>query len=74
VAAAVEAQQAGLDRLGVVVDADRQGVAVALEAGALAAKITGAGGGGTLVALVDPETSAAVAAAWGPDAIEMTVP
>jgi mevalonate kinase len=40
--------------------------AVAAAAGALGAKLTGAGGGGSVVALVDsPERGAAVVAAWG---------
>jgi len=72
-AAAMEAQQAGLDRLGVVAERDRAGVAAALEAGALAAKITGAGGGGTLIALVDADTSPAVLAAWGDEAVELSL-
>jgi len=72
-AAAMEAQQAGLERLGVVVDRDREGIAAALEAGAAAAKITGAGGGGTLIALVDADTAEAVKAAWGPHAVDLEV-
>jgi mevalonate kinase len=70
VAAAMEAQQAGLDRLGVVEPSDREQIAVAMNAGAAAAKITGAGGGGTLLALVDEESAPVVRAAWGSDALE----
>jgi mevalonate kinase len=72
-AAAMEAQHAGLDRLGVVAERDRTGVAAALEAGAMAAKITGAGGGGTLLAMVaDADAAAAVSAVW-PDSVELLV-
>lgn len=72
-ASAMTAQQEALDRLGVVNDADRRGVAAALDAGAQAAKITGAGAGGTLLALVDGEVAgAAVQAAWGPTALLFT--
>lgn len=50
-AAAMRDAQDGLDRLGVVAAGDRETVAAALEAGAVAAKITGAGGGGSVIAL-----------------------
>jgi mevalonate kinase len=64
-ALAMTAQQAALERLGVVDESDRVGVAAALDAGALAAKVTGAGGGGSLLALLGPEgDGAAVLAAW----------
>ncbi len=64
-AGAMTAQQEGLDRLGVVHEDDRAGCAAALGAGALAAKITGAGWGGTLIALVRPGDEELVVAAWG---------
>lgn len=64
-AAALGAQQRGLDRLGVVDAADREGIRTAVKAGARAAKVTGAGRGGTLLALVDEESRAAVREAWG---------
>lgn len=69
-AQAMTAQQEALDRLGVVNDDDRDGVSVALDAGARAAKITGAGSGGTLLALVDSDAAGeAVRAAWGEGAL-----
>ena len=71
--AAMNFQQIELNRLGVVLDSDHQGVAVARAAGALAAKITGAGCGGTLFALVTPETAPAVMEAWGPEALHARV-
>ena len=67
------AQQAELDRLGVVVAADREAIATALDAGALSAKITGAGSGGSLFALVDTESAPRVAAAWGPSALRTPI-
>jgi len=70
---AMTAQQGSLDKLGVVNDDDRAGIRVALEAGALAAKVTGAGWGGTLLALVRPEQAAAVEAAWGEDTATVRV-
>lgn len=72
-AGAMTAQQAELDRLGVVVDSDREGIARAVDAGALAAKITGAGCGGTLFALVTPDRADDVVAAWGPGALRARV-
>jgi len=66
------AQQAALERLGVVGDRDRDGVTAALAAGALAAKITGAGRNGSLLALVTESTSEAVRAAWGGSALAYT--
>jgi mevalonate kinase len=62
---AMRRQQEALGRLGVVLDEDREGIAAALSAGALAAKITGAGGGGTLLALVEESSAEAVIEAWG---------
>lgn len=70
---AMNAQQTELDRLGVVQDSDREGVARAREAGALAAKITGAGCGGTLFALVTESSRDAVLEAWGPTALQARV-
>ena len=72
-AQAMTAQQAELDRLGVVVAADREAIATALDAGALSAKITGAGSGGSLFALVDTESAPRVAAAWGPSALRTPI-
>jgi mevalonate kinase len=72
-AEAMTAQQRSLDRLGVVHADDRTGVATALAAGALAAKVTGAGWGGTLLALVDDDSADAVQAAWGPTAVRLRV-
>jgi mevalonate kinase len=72
-AAAMSSQQAELDRLGVVLDSDRSAVARALDSGALAAKITGAGCGGSLFALVTDESAAAVMEAWGPTALRARV-
>ena len=66
-------QQRSLDRLGVVDASDREGVTAAMDAGALAAKITGAGCGGTLLALVTEETTSAVATAWGPDSLPVQI-
>ncbi len=69
-AQAMTAQQESLDRLGVVNDDDHVGISAALDAGARAAKITGAGWGGTLLALVDSaESGEAVRAAWGEGAL-----
>lgn len=70
---AMTAQQRSLDRLGVVNDADRAGILAAVQAGAIAAKITGAGWGGTLLALVEPGAGAPVAAAWGPTAVSLRI-
>lgn len=64
-ARAMRDQQASLDRLGVVSEDDRSGIARALAAGALAAKVTGAGWGGTLLALATAQTARGVEAAWG---------
>ncbi len=72
-AEAMTAQQRSLDRLGVVNDDDHRGVEQALDAGALAAKVTGAGWGGTLLALVDEATIDAVLQAWGPSALRLRV-
>jgi mevalonate kinase len=69
----MNAQQTELDRLGVVQDSDREGVARAREAGALAAKITGAGCGGTLFSLVTESSRDAVLEAWGPTALHARV-
>ncbi len=67
---ALQAQQDGLDRLGVVNASDRAAIAAAMDAGALVAKVTGAGWGGSLLALVDNAGRAeAVRAAWGDDAL-----
>ncbi|MCO4768511.1 MAG: mevalonate kinase [Deltaproteobacteria bacterium] len=72
-ASGLNAQQAALDHLGVVHVRDREAIAVALDAGALAAKITGAGAGGSVLALVpDDETSQRLLTAWGPDALAYT--
>jgi len=70
---AMNAQQSELDRLGVVEDSDREGVERARAAGALAAKITGAGCGGTLFALVTESSRDAVLEAWGPSALQARV-
>jgi len=73
-ATAMTEQQAALDVLGVVDATDRDGVAQGLAAGALAAKVTGAGRGGSLLALAaDPTSAHAVAAAWGADAFSFVV-
>ncbi len=72
-AEAMNQQQRSLDKIGVVNDDDREGVAAALEAGARAAKITGAGWGGTLLALVDGSSAAAVQEAWGPSSVRVRV-
>jgi mevalonate kinase len=72
-AAAMQAQQRGLSRLGVVAPADEEAVDLALRAGARAAKITGAGGGGAVLALVDPGSEAKVKAAWGEDTVAFVV-
>ncbi len=72
-AEALSAQQRSLERLGVVNDADRAGIEQALSAGALAAKITGAGWGGTLLALVEDGQGDAVEAAWGEGAVRLRV-
>jgi len=69
---AMTAQGRGLDRLGVVEEGDREAVHAALAAGARGAKITGAGGGGSLIALV-ADDGAAVRDAWGPDAVTLTL-
>ncbi len=69
-AQAMTAQHESLDRLGVVNHDDHVGISAALDAGARAAKITGAGWGGTLLALVDSADSGeAVRAAWGEGAL-----
>lgn len=54
-----------LVRLGVSTPGLNQACEWALRAGALGAKLTGAGGGGCVVALVDDATRAAVLDAWG---------
>lgn len=67
--AAMRSQHEGLDRLGVVRPEDHQSVEAALAAGAVGAKITGAGGGGSILALAPDEgTARSIAAAWGPGA------
>ncbi len=68
-AAGLSAQQGALDRLGVVTEGDRAGIEIALEAGALAAKITGAGAGGSLLALSTEDRAEAIAHAWGEHAL-----
>ncbi|HCP45121.1 MAG TPA: mevalonate kinase [Deltaproteobacteria bacterium] len=70
-AEAMTSQQSSLDALGVVNKDDREGVEVALAHGALAAKVTGAGGGGSLIALVRPEQAEDVRQAWGPGALAL---
>jgi mevalonate kinase len=72
-ARAMNDQQGSLEKLGVVHDDDRRGIAMALEAGALAAKVTGAGWGGTLLALAEEETADAVTRAWGAGALRFRV-
>ena len=72
-AAAMTAQQAELDRLGVVLPGDREGIQRAMDAGAMAAKITGAGRGGSLFALVSEDRIDAVLEAWGPGALHARV-
>ena len=72
-ARAMTDQQGSLEQLGVVHDDDRRGIGAALEAGALAAKVTGAGWGGTLLALVEEETAGAVERAWGAGALRFRV-
>ncbi len=72
-AQAMMEQQACLEQLGVVWDADREAVRVALAAGALAAKITGAGGGGTVLALVERHAAVQVQRAWGASAFALEV-
>jgi mevalonate kinase len=65
-AQAMVEQQGCLEQLGVVHDRDREGIHTAVAAGALAAKITGAGWGGTLLALVEAGAAPQVQRAWGP--------
>ena len=72
-AQAMVEQQACLEQLGVVHERDHEGIALARSAGALAAKITGAGWGGTLLALVEAHTAAAVQGAWGSEAFTLRV-
>lgn len=72
-AEAMKAQQGSLQKLGVVNDEDLAGIRAATDAGALAAKITGAGWGGTLLALVRPEQAASVAAAWGEGTVTLRI-
>ncbi|MEE2828299.1 MAG: hypothetical protein VX498_03845 [Myxococcota bacterium] len=72
-AEAMRAAQASLERIGVVNELDREGIAAAMDAGALAAKITGAGQGGTLLALVDSSCADAVLENWGPRAFLLRV-
>ncbi len=67
-AQAMSEQQYCLEQLGVVHQRDREGVALAMSAGALAAKITGAGWGGTLIALVEAQSAVPVQLAWGAEA------
>lgn len=71
---AMTAQQAALDGLGVVAPSDRDGIDVALGAGAVAAKITGAGMGGSLLALAEDAVGAGrVVDAWGAGALAFAV-
>lgn len=72
-ALAMRDQQSSLEKLGVVHDVDRRGIAAALDAGALAAKVTGAGWGGTLLALVEEATVHDLLRAWGPSALHFRV-
>lgn len=71
VAQAMAEQQACLELLGVVHDRDREGIHAAIQAGAMAAKITGAGWGGTLIALVEDGAGAQVERAWGAGAFTL---
>jgi len=72
-AEAMRGQQRSLERLGVTCDSDRDGVQVATDAGALAAKVTGAGWGGTLLALVNSTCAEAVLEAWGSGALRVRI-
>lgn len=60
----VSANQALLDTLGVGAPALSHMIALANEAGAYGAKLTGAGGGGAVIALVSGESRKRLAAAW----------
>jgi mevalonate kinase len=59
-----------LVQLGVSTPRLDRAVQTALGSGALGAKLTGAGGGGCALALVDPEQHARVLAAWRGDGLE----
>ncbi len=64
--AALSQNQAALAELALSTPEIERMCAIARDAGALGAKLTGAGGGGSVVALVDSlDRGAAVAAAWG---------
>lgn len=60
----MQASQALLEELGVSTPKIDEAIAVALEAGAYGAKLTGAGCGGFVIACVAPEQIEAVEAAW----------
>jgi mevalonate kinase len=72
-AQAMSEQQYCLEQLGVVHQRDREGVALAMSAGALAAKVTGAGWGGTLLALVEAQSAVPVQLAWGSEAFVLAL-
>ena len=56
--------QALLDELGVGAQNVTDMITLALESGAFGAKLTGAGGGGAVIALIDGEARARLAQAW----------
>ena len=66
-------QQACLEQLGVVHKQDHEAIAIARSAGALAAKITGAGWGGTVLALAEEHSATQVQEAWGSDAFALAL-
>jgi mevalonate kinase len=72
-AQAMTEQQVCLEQLGVVHEQDHQAIAIARSAGALAAKITGAGWGGTVLALVEEHSAAQVQGAWGAGAFALAL-